>query len=271
MCKENQGIEVGKVKCFPVSAGSWWGDCGAAMGVLPKTIWQKMVEVDDKNRLQFALNLLLLQVDDQNILIDTGIGNKISEKLKKIYNPSEFELLDNLQKIGLSRFDINFVILTHLHFDHAGGIVSIFDDKKELTFPNAVHIFQEKEWEMARNPDELNKPGYNFKDNLQLLEESGNYQLIDGNLQLHPEIYLELVAGHSEGSQIIRIESDGQLAYYAGDIVCFESHLHPGISTSYDICRKDTSKTKKKILAELRERKGILFLNHDVKKNFVKF
>ncbi len=271
MCKENQGIKVGKVKCFPVSAGFWWGDCGAAMGVLPKTIWQKMVEVDDKNRLQFALNLLLLQIDDQNILIDTGIGNKISEKQKKIYNPSEFELLDNLQKIGLNRFDIDYVILTHLHFDHAGGIVSIFDEKKELTFPNAVHIFQKKEWEMAKDPDELNKPGYNFKEDLKLLEESENYKIIDGNCHLFPEIYLELVAGHSEGSQTIRIESNNELAYYPGDIVCFESHLHPGISTAYDICRKDTSKAKKKILNELRERKGILFLNHDVKKRFVRF
>lgn len=271
MSKENQGIKIGKVSCFPVSAGFWWGDCGAAMGVLPKTIWQKMVEVDEKNRLQFALNLLLLQVDDQNILIDTGIGNKITEKQKKIYNPSEFELLDNLQKKGLSRFDIDAVILTHLHFDHTGGIVSFFDDKKELTFPNAVHIFQKKEWEMAKNPDELNKPGYNFKEDLKLLEESGNYKIIDGDFDLTPEIKLELVAGHSEGTQVIRIENNDKLAYYAGDIICFESHLHTGISTSYDICRKDTSKAKKKILTELKERKGILFLNHDVNKTFIRF
>jgi len=271
MVNENQGIEVGKVKCFPVSAGTWWGDGGAAMGVLPKSLWQKFLETDEKNRIQFALNLLLIQTDDKNILIDTGIGNKITEKQKKIYNPSEFVLLKNLQKIGLNRYDINFVVLTHLHFDHAGGIVSVFNEKKELTFPNAIHIFQSKEWEIAKNPDDLNKPGYSFKEDLQLLEESGNYQLIDGNYELSPEIKLELVAGHSEGSQMVRIESEGQIAYYAGDIICFESHLHPGISTAYDICRKDTSKAKKRILKELRERKGILFLNHDVKKTFIRF
>ncbi|MBC8385464.1 MAG: MBL fold metallo-hydrolase, partial [Candidatus Cloacimonetes bacterium] len=233
--------------------------------------WQKFLETDEKNRIQFALNLLLIQVEGKNILIDTGIGNKITEKQKKIYNPSDFTLLDNLQEIGLSRFDIDFVVLTHLHFDHAGGIVSLFNDTKKLTFPNALHIFQEKEWEIAKNPDELNKPGYNFTEDLKLLEESGNYQIINGDFVLTPEIKLEFVAGHSEGTQIIRIESNDDLAYYAGDIICFEMHLHPGISTSYDICRKDTTKAKKKILNELREQKGILFLNHDMKKSFIQF
>jgi len=241
------------------------------MGVLPKSLWQKFLETDEKNRIQFALNLLLIQVNEKNILVDTGIGNKITDKNRKIYNPSEFVLLDNLEQIEVSRFDINFVILTHLHFDHAGGIVSIFNEKKELTFPNAVHIFQEKEWEMAKNPDELNKPGYNFKDDLRLLEESGKFQTIDGDYELFQEIKLGLVGGHSEGSQIVRIESEGQLAYYAGDIICFESHLHPGISTTYDICRKQTFKTKMQILDELKERKGILFFDHDMKKKFVKF
>jgi len=241
------------------------------MGVMPKALWKKLVNADDRNRIELALNSLLIRSDDKNILIDTGLGNMISDKVNKIYSPSKFILLDSLEKIELSRKDIDIVVLTHLHFDHAGGINLFLNDKLELTFPNALHIFQKKEWDVAKDPDELNKASYNFEKDLKLLEESGKYQLIDGDYQLTKEVTLELAGGHSEGTQVVRIESGNELAYYPGDILPMEINRHLAITTAFDLNRKETFNAKKKILKEIKEKAGIIFLEHDTKKQFIRF
>lgn len=236
------------------------------MGVMPKVLWHKLIPCDDKNRIKLALNSLLIQTAGKNILVDTGIGNKLSPKKEEIYQASNFELLQKLKNLGLDREDVDYVILTHLHFDHAGGVVTFFDGKPELTFPNAIHIFQKVEWEMAQNPDELNKASYNFKDDLQLLKESGKYKITEGDYELFPGIKIELTGGHSEGMQVVRLESEGELAYYAGDIIPLQSLKHLAVNSAFDICRKDSFKAKKKILTELKERNGILFYAHDTQK-----
>ncbi len=240
------------------------------MGIMPKALWKKFLQADEKNRIELAFNLLLIRSEDKNILIDTGLGNKLSDKVKKIYSPSKFILLESLAELGLDRNDIDIVVLTHLHFDHAGGVTSIINNQKVLTFPNAIHIFQKKEWEVAKYPDELNKASYNFEEDLQLLEEKGNYKLIDGDFQLTKDVVLELVGGHSEGTQVIRIESENELAYFPGDILPMEVNRHLAVTTSFDINRKDTFKAKKKILSEIKERDGIIFLGHDSNKQFIK-
>ncbi len=241
------------------------------MGVMPKALWKKFVNADDRNRIELALNSLLISSDNKNILIDTGLGNVISDKVNKIYSPSKFILLDSLAKIGLSRKDIDIVVLTHLHFDHAGGVTSLINDTTELTFPNALHIFQKKEWKIAKDPDELNKASYNFEKDLKLLEESGNYQLINGDYQLTKDVTLELSGGHSEGMQVVRIESENELAYYPGDILPMEINRHLAVTTAFDLNRRDTFNAKKRILKEIKERAGIIFLEHDTKKQFISF
>ena len=247
------------------------GDGGAVMGVMPKALWKKLLKADEKNRVILGFNNLLIRTSEINILIDTGIGNRISDKIRKIYEPSDYKLLQNLRKLGIERTEIDYVILTHLHFDHVGGVISDFDGKLELTFPNAIHILQKKEWETAKNPDELNRGSYNFKDDLKLLEDSGKYQIIDGDLELVPGITLELVGGHSEGMQMVRLESENSLAYYAGDIIPMDVQRHLAVNSAYDINRKQSFLTKKRILSELKERKGILFLAHDTMKHLIDF
>ena len=241
------------------------------MGVMPKALWKKLLQADEKNRIELAFNLLLIRSDDKNILIDTGLGNKLSDKVKKIYSPSKFILLESLAKLGLTRNDIDFVVLTHLHFDHAGGVTSIIDNKKVLTFPNAIHVIQKKEWEVAKDPDELNKASYNFEKDLQLLEDVGNYKLIDGDFHLTKDVTLELTGGHSEGTQVVRIENKNELAYYPGDILPMEVNRHLAVTTAFDLNRKDTFKAKKRILSEINKRDGIIFLGHDSNKQFIRF
>jgi glyoxylase-like metal-dependent hydrolase (beta-lactamase superfamily II) len=256
-------MKLGQIELLQVSAGHYWSDGGAAFGALPKVLWNKTIEADEKNRICFALNLVLIQTADRKILVDTGCGNHLSQKQMKIYSPSEYILFDELKKNNISRFNVTDIILTHLHFDHAGGVVSIFDGKPELSFPNAVHYIQEREWEMAKNPDELNQAAYMFEEQLSLLASEGKYILIDGNYQLTPEIELRLTGGHTIGTQIVCCESEGDFAVYAGDIIPSLPHLALPVVSAYDVNREATFKAKKAILHEIKQKKGYLLLNHD--------
>jgi len=241
------------------------------MGVMPKALWNKLIQTDHKNRIELAFNSLLISSENKNILVDTGLGNIISEKINKIYSPSKFILLESLAEHGLSRHDIDIVILTHLHFDHVGGVISKIDGLEQLTFPRAIHYIQKKEWKIAKEPDELNKASYNFERDLKLLEKSGMYKLIEGKYRLTEDIILELTGGHSEGTQVVRIESGDELAYYPGDIIPLEINRYPAVTTAFDINRKDTFAAKMKILKEIKQKNGIIFLSHDVNKQIINY
>jgi glyoxylase-like metal-dependent hydrolase (beta-lactamase superfamily II) len=256
-------MKLGKIELFLVSAGHYWSDGGAAFGALPKALWNRTIEADDKNRICFELNLLLIKTSDRNILVDTGCGNHLSEKQIKIYSPSDFALFSELEKHCVSRFDITDVVLTHLHFDHAGGVVSEIEGELQLSFPNAVYYIQEAEWEMAKHPDELNQAAYMFDEQLSLLETEGKYVLIHGNYELTPEVTLKLTGGHTIGTQIVSCESEDDFAVYAGDIIPSLPHLALPVVSAYDVSREDTFKAKKAIISEIRQKKGYLLLNHD--------
>jgi glyoxylase-like metal-dependent hydrolase (beta-lactamase superfamily II) len=135
-----------------VSAGHYWTDAGAFFGVLPWFIWHDKVEIDDRQRLKLNLNLLLIQTQGRNILVDTGVGNRLNKRRSEIYSPSKFDLVSNLQALGLRAADVTDVILTHLHFDHAGGVVSDVAGKDVLTFPRAVYHIQQTEWTWQKIP-----------------------------------------------------------------------------------------------------------------------
>ena len=261
--EEDRVVRIGAVKSRIVSAGYFWSDGGAAMGILPRAIWERNVEVDEKHRIRMDFNLLLLDTGKKVFLVDTGLGNRISEKEKKIFKASEFTLVDNLEEVGYCREDIDGVIMTHLHFDHAGGVVSDFGNGDELTFPNAIHYIQEVEWTTARHPDELNASAYQFDHQLRLLEESEQFRLVNGDVNLTPEIRLILAGGHSNGFQVVRVESGEEIAYYGGDIFPQKEHLRPSVTSAYEVDRTRSFRYKRMILDELRPVRGRLFLAHD--------
>ncbi len=246
-----------------VLAGSYWSDGGALMGVLPWSIWNKKIATDERRRLMMSLNLLLIRSEDRCILVDTGLGNRLSEKQLDIYNPSEFLLPLSLGELGIKDTDITDVIMTHLHFDHAGGIVTDFGTEDRLTFPNATYWIQSKEWEMAKHPDGLNKAAYSFQHQLLLLEQIGKLQLVDGEALVAPGIRLVLTGGHTVGSQIVEIDSSEGFYIYAGDIIATEFHLNPVIISAYDVSREDTYLAKQYIYETLKQKNGYLLLNHD--------
>ncbi len=250
---------MSNIKLIPICAGYYSTDAGASMGVMPRALWEKSIEVDAKHRQRIRINLLLIVTPNHKVIIDTGIGNKLPEKLKKIYAYSDYEMFHSLKDAGYSREDITDVILTHLHFDHAGGVVSVIDGKEQLTFPNATHWTQEAEWLIARNPDALNKAAYDFERDLSLLEEKGKMSLVKGDSELFDGIRVIKVGGHTEGFQIVEIDNEDIQAIWAGDIIPTQHHLIPPIISAYDISRKDSFKAKEYIL-----KKGYtIYFSHD--------
>ncbi len=246
-----------------VSAGNFWADGGGALGVLPKPLWEKQIAVDKKNRIELALNCLYIETPSHKIVVDTGIGNIISKRVNKIYSPSPFTLLENLNSLNINRQDIDFVVLSHLHFDHAGGIFSIIDNEKALTFPNAKHLIQSKEWEKAKFPDKLNKAAYNFQEHLSLLEKMDNLKLIDGDFAIDDFISLLLVGGHSAGMQIVKIKTGNKNIFYPADIIPTQFHLFTAITSAYDVCRHKTAIAKEMILSDVEKNNGFIIFNHD--------
>ncbi|NLH93531.1 MAG: MBL fold metallo-hydrolase [Candidatus Cloacimonetes bacterium] len=251
------------ISLHKIDAGDYWTDGGAMLGVLPRAIWGKSVQTDERHRKNLALNLLLIKMADRVILVDTGLGNRLSEKQRDIYRPSAFLLPVSLAELGIRDADVTDVVLTHLHFDHAGGIITGFGDHDALTFPKARHWIQRQEWETAKNPDGLNRASYDFPRQLALLEERGRQQLIDGSEEIAPGVTLVKTGGHTCGSQIVEIDSAHGYFIYAGDIMPTLFHVSPAVTSAYDVCREDTFKAKQYISARLKEKNGTLLLNHD--------
>lgn len=240
-------------------SGYFYSDAGAAMGVLPKAIWQKKIEVDSANRMKTALRHLLIQTNDKTVLIDSGIGNTYSEKEQKIFKPTKYQMIEELHKMGVSRFDIDFVVFTHLHFDHFGGVVANIDGKIEITFPNAVHVVQADEWQTALEPDELNKAAYNLQSSLKILQEKGEVYLFDEKFNLDESIEIFKVGGHSVGSTAVMLNVDKQKWCFAGDIIANSYMLSLPITSAYDVSRIQTYQAKKKIIHEA----DLIVFNHD--------
>lgn len=250
-------------KIFKIHAGHYWSDSGALMGVLPYAIWNSEFQTDEKRRKKMDLNLLLIVTPDRRILVDTGLGNRLSEKQKEIYRPSDFVLPATLGELGYRDKDITDVVMTHLHFDHAGGIITAFLDTDRLTFPNAKYWIQKEEWEMAKNPDSTNKAAYDFEHQLALLETSGDFTLIDGEQEIAPGVICIKTGGHTIGHQAVSIEADDGYYIYAGDIVATKFHSSLAITSAYDIYRAETVESKRMLYRRLKERDGYLLLNHD--------
>lgn len=248
-----------------VLAGHYWSDGGAFMGVLPYAIWKEKATLDERRRQKLNLNLLLIYSDGRWILVDTGLGNRLSEKQIEIYQPSEFMLPLALSELGLKDTDITDVIMTHLHFDHAGGVITGFGEQDALTFPNATYWVQKSEWEMAKNPDELNKAAYSFAHQLALLEEKGKVMLIEGEKEIAPGVSAVWSGGHTVGHQFVQIDFGDRFYIYAGDIIPTWFHTSLAITSAYDVSRKESFLAKKLIYSRLKARNGSLLLDHDLK------
>jgi glyoxylase-like metal-dependent hydrolase (beta-lactamase superfamily II) len=258
-------MKFGKIEIFPIVENSFKIDGGAMFGVIPKVIWEKLVTSDVFNRVTLDINVFLVKTGGKNILIDVGMGNALTEKQKKIFGIEKDSQLEiGLAKLGLKPEEIDYVILSHLHSDHAGGIVKFNQNKEKIpSFPKAKYVAQKKEFEEAISPDERTAATY-FVDNLKLLEKENLWQLIEGDAPILPEIKVFNSSGHTGGHQTVLISSPGEKILFPGDIIPTVHHLKIAYVAGVDLFPVETMKIKKEFIEHCLSDGWLLAFDHDV-------
>jgi glyoxylase-like metal-dependent hydrolase (beta-lactamase superfamily II) len=259
-------MKLGKFEIYPLTDGFFGLDGGAMFGVVPKVIWEKHHPPDSKNRIRLALGTLLIRAHGHDILVDTGIGNKGDSKFCDNYAIDRTPSLENsLLKHGLTPRDINIVINTHLHLDHAGGDTRMDEQNRIVpNFPNAKYYIQRQEWESAVHPNERTKGSYRLED-FMVLQERGLVQFIEGDTQIVEGVRAIETPGHTGHHQSALIESEGKTALFLGDLIPTATHIPYPYIMGYDLFPLTTLKTKKKILERAYEENWLLVFQHDPK------
>ncbi|MBK8551016.1 MAG: MBL fold metallo-hydrolase [Ignavibacteria bacterium] len=258
-------MQIGDYKLKSVQTGLFKLDGGAMFGVVPKNLWQKTNPADEQNRIDMCTRALLMDSGKRKILVDTGIGYKLSEKVNKIYDVdfSEFTLEKGLENLNLKKDDITDVILTHLHFDHTGGS-TFYDENRNLkpSFPNAVYHVQKKQYEWALNPTERDRASF-FPVNYKPLEDNKVLNLIDGEIKFDDFISLHTVNGHTSNMQLIKISDEKNTVFYAADLVPTAGHVPAPYVMGYDLFPLTTLEEKHKYLKEISDNNWTIFFEHD--------
>jgi glyoxylase-like metal-dependent hydrolase (beta-lactamase superfamily II) len=252
---------LGDFELSVVSDGTYFLDAGSYFGVVPKTMWSKKVTADDQNRIDAGLNSLLIRTGEKNILVETGIGNKLSEKLAHIYKQPA-KLLDNLHAIGVAPEDIDIVINTHLHFDHCGWNTVRRGEQVVATFPKATYYVQEEEWEHGRLQLERDAISY-MSPNYDPLIESGQMILLDGDCELLPGISVKVFPGHTAHMQAVIVESGGKKACYISDLIPTSMHLDLTWVMAFDVLPLETIESRKKYYAQAVPERWLTVFTHD--------
>ena len=216
-------MTLGEFELTVFSDGLYPLDGGAFFGVVPKIMWSKKMLSDEKNRVTAGLNSLLIRTGKETVLIETGMGNKLSERMVKFYGQPA-KLLENLGAAGIAPEDVDIVINSHLHFDHCGwNTVRDKNGKIVPTFPRAKYYAPEGEWQYARNPSERDAISY-LSENYDPLVESGQMTLLKGGEEIVPGITMETFPGHTASMQGIIVTSGGKTACYISDLIPTTAH-----------------------------------------------
>jgi glyoxylase-like metal-dependent hydrolase (beta-lactamase superfamily II) len=256
-------LYLGDFELSVFSDGTYYLDGGAFFGIVPKVLWQKRVKPDELNRVSVGLNSLLIRNRKQTVLVETGIGNKLSEKMRRIYEP-QAKLLDNLKAAGISPEEVGIVINSHLHFDHCGWNTIRRERKIAPTFPNATYYAPHGEWEAGREQRERDAISY-ISENYDPLVESGQMQLLAGDREIIPGVSVRTYSGHTRSMQAIVIESRGQVACYISDLIPTTAHLDLTWGMAFDLYPLETIENKKRFYAEAIPGRWLVIFTHDPK------
>jgi len=254
------------MKLHVIEAGFFKLDGGAMFGVVPKNLWQKTNQADQNNQIELATRCLLVESENRLVLIDTGLGNKQSEKFFSYYNRwGDHSLEGSLKEKGFHKDDITDVFLTHLHFDHCGGAVERNPHKPELlqpTFKNAIYHSHSEHWEWASKPNAREKASF-LKENFEPIAQNGQLNFVDQtNSEPLPFDYL-LFDGHTEKQLIPKIQYKDKTIIYTADLIPTLAHIPLPYVAGYDVRPLQTLKEKAAFLAEAEENGFYLFFEHD--------
>jgi glyoxylase-like metal-dependent hydrolase (beta-lactamase superfamily II) len=257
-------LKLGDLEFHILSDGDVWLDGGAMFGVVPKVLWERKMAPDAKNRIQLAMNCLLVRAGGKTVLIETGAGTKMNPKLRQIYGLEDSRLIGQIERYGYHNTEIDIVINTHLHFDHCGGNTRIEQDKVVCTFPNAKYVVQRGEYEHARNPNERDQASY-FDENYAPLEKAGKLALLEGDRAIAPGVELIRAPGHTANMQCVKLSGGGKSAFFFADLVPTAAHLPLPWIMGYDLYPMTTLENKKKWIPELVKEGWIALFGHDAR------
>lgn len=251
-------MKVGQYKVSLHELGTFRLDGGAMFGSVPKNLWSRLTPPDDDNCIRLTTRSMLLEAGERKILVDVGNGEKWNEKLRKIF------AVENTPRseLGFAPEEITDVLLTHLHFDHAGGI-SYYDEKGKLrlSYPNARIYVQRENFENARNPISRERASY-LKENVDILLEAETIYL-EGEVEPFPDIWVKPFHGHTRGQQCVEVRGDDRVILFPTDLIPTAAHLPIPYNMGYDICAETLLKEKESYLQYALQKDAIVVFEHD--------
>ncbi len=254
-----------------LQAGLQQLDGGAMFGVVPKNLWERKIPADARNRIPLGLRCLLIEHPDALVLVDTGVGDKENEKFMAIYGvenspvgavgPTQLE--SALAEAGFATSDVDLVVNSHLHFDHAGGNTRRGEDGAAvLAFPNARYVIRRGEWDWAHYTNERTAASY-FPHNYDPVSAAGRLELVDDDRELLPGISLRRTPGHTPHHQGILVESGGERLFYLADLAPTAAHVPLPWIMAYDVEPLVTLETKRRVWAEAAAERWTVIFEHD--------
>jgi len=254
----------GNYDCAAVELGDFLLDGGAMFGVVPKMLWEKKIPADNNNLIPMKARSLLIRGNRRNILVDAGPGRKLSVKMKKIYGINDHLTDSNasLSKHGLTCDDITDVIITHLHFDHAGGSTIIREEKPVPAFPNAKYYIQKVQFEAAVNPGPGEASSFTV-DDFMPLEKSGVLKILDGPCELFNGIEILITDGHTKGQQHPLVKGKEASLFFCADLIPTSAHIPVSWRMAYDNYPLTIIKEKEEYLSRALKENWLLFFEHD--------
>lgn len=257
-------MKIGGYTLDIIHAGFLRLDGGAMFGIVPKNLWERRISADDENRIPLAMRCLLLRGHGRTILIDNGLGDKYDDKFGRIFGVDRetHNLHRSLEEVGIAPGDVTDVILTHLHFDHAGGSTSRGEHGElVLTFPNAMHHVQRKHWTWAH--ESPREQASFLPENMEPLEASGQLNFLDGEETPFPGINMIVAGGHTRGQQLPVISGQEGSLLYAADLLPTTAHVQLLWIMAYDVAPLETLREKERVLNEAVDGEWTVFFEHD--------
>jgi glyoxylase-like metal-dependent hydrolase (beta-lactamase superfamily II) len=258
---------VGRIRIHALEAGLQWLDGGAMFGVVPKPLWERRITPDERNRIPLALRCLLVEAPGALVLVDTGIGNKEDQRFRDIYGVSNegepTRLEDAIRAAGFRADDVDIVVSTHLHFDHAGGNTLRRDDGSVApAFPGARHVVQERELAFAHRDNPRIRASY-LAANYDPVTEAGLWDLVDGEALVTEGVRVLPTPGHTPHHQSVLVESDGEVACFLADLCPTAAHLPLPWIMGYDLEPLVTLDSKARLWRRARAEAWLLVFEHD--------
>ncbi|MBI5170605.1 MAG: MBL fold metallo-hydrolase [Candidatus Eisenbacteria bacterium] len=256
-------LSLGDWTLHTIEAGALWLDGGAMFGSVPRPLWSRTNPPDERNRIPLAMRCLLLVGHGRKVLVDVGLGDKNDAKFREIFRvEDEPTLEDSLAAAGHGIETITDVVLTHLHFDHAGGSTRREGGTLVPRVPNAKYFVQRRNWENAHSPNPRERASY-LGENFDPLAEAGVLEFWDGASKPWPGVEIFTAEGHTRGQQLLRVEGGGKAVYYVADLIPTASHVRIPFVMGYDVAAIETMAEKRALLERASAENAWVCLEHD--------